>query len=262
MEVNKIAVMMAMTECAIELAAATGVDAMVTYHPIADAASSGGVLLKTYLDTYNLAAFELHEAFHGLHPGIPWLHGHKPIFIIIIIITMILKREVVLSSLIGIFIIGLIFTGSLVGADIIMVSPAKGLMSNPKLDFWVLGVVMYLAAVFFWPTPATALVGTILIPLAIKSGLPPISAAMSVNILGHGMALSGDWVLQGAPGLAERTIGLTEGSLVPYVVILSIITGTVASIIAFAIMIKDIKNFFPVVTGLLVSTIVAIVLWL
>ena len=24
--------------------------------------------------------FELHEAFHGLHPGIPMLHGHKPFF--------------------------------------------------------------------------------------------------------------------------------------------------------------------------------------
>lgn len=80
MKVNKIAVMMTMTESAIELAAATGVNAIVAHHPLADAASSGGVLLKTYLDIYNLAAFELHEAFHGLHPGIPWLHGHSPIF--------------------------------------------------------------------------------------------------------------------------------------------------------------------------------------
>jgi hypothetical protein len=47
--------------------------------PIADAANSGGVLLKYYLGLYNIAVFELHEAFHGLHPGIPFLHGHKPI---------------------------------------------------------------------------------------------------------------------------------------------------------------------------------------
>lgn len=80
MEVKKIAVAMTMTEVAIELAAATDVDVIVTHHPMADAASSGGVLLKTYLDIYNLAAFECHEAFHGTHPGIPWLHGHKPIF--------------------------------------------------------------------------------------------------------------------------------------------------------------------------------------
>lgn len=77
MEVKKIAVGMTMTESAIELAAATGVDAIVVHHPIADAANSGGVLIKYYLGAYNLACFELHEAFHGMHPGIPWLHGHK-----------------------------------------------------------------------------------------------------------------------------------------------------------------------------------------
>ena len=46
MEVKKIAVGMTMTESAIELAAATGVDAIVVHHPIADAANSGGVLIK------------------------------------------------------------------------------------------------------------------------------------------------------------------------------------------------------------------------
>jgi hypothetical protein len=76
-EVSKIAVMMTLTESAIELAGATGVDAIVAHHPIADAANSGGVLLKTYLSLYKVAAFELHEAFHGLHPGIAYLHGHK-----------------------------------------------------------------------------------------------------------------------------------------------------------------------------------------
>jgi len=80
MEVKKIAVIMTLNENAIELAAATNVNVIVTHHPIADAASSGGVLLKTYLDIYGIAVFELHEAFHGLHPGIPFLHGHKPFF--------------------------------------------------------------------------------------------------------------------------------------------------------------------------------------
>ena len=80
MEVKKIAVIMTLNENVIELAAATGVNVIVAHHPIADAASSGGVLLKHYLDLYNIAVFELHEAFHGLHPGIPFLHGHKPFF--------------------------------------------------------------------------------------------------------------------------------------------------------------------------------------
>jgi len=80
MPVKKIAVMMTLNESAIELAAATGVNVIVAHHPIADASNSGGVLLKYYLGVYGIAVFELHEAFHGLHPGIPYLHGHKPYF--------------------------------------------------------------------------------------------------------------------------------------------------------------------------------------
>ncbi|WP_240374242.1 Nif3-like dinuclear metal center hexameric protein [Bacillus piscicola] len=76
--VKKIAVTMTMTEGSIELAGATGVDAIVAHHPIAEGANSGGVTLKNYLDLYHIAAFELHEAFHGLHSGISYLHGHKP----------------------------------------------------------------------------------------------------------------------------------------------------------------------------------------
>ena len=79
-EIKKIAVLMTLTESAIELAGACGVDALVVHHPVADAASSGGVLLKTYLELYNLAVLELHEAFHGLHPGIAYLHGHDAAF--------------------------------------------------------------------------------------------------------------------------------------------------------------------------------------
>lgn len=81
MPVKKLAVMMTLTESAIELAGASGVDAMVAHHPVADAANSGGVLLRTYLGLYNLAILELHEAFHGLHPGIAYLHGHDAGFV-------------------------------------------------------------------------------------------------------------------------------------------------------------------------------------
>jgi len=75
MEVRKIGVMMTLTESAIELAGATGVDCLIAHHPIAEAANMGGVLARDYLNLYKLAVIELHEAFHGLHPGIAWLHG-------------------------------------------------------------------------------------------------------------------------------------------------------------------------------------------
>jgi hypothetical protein len=77
--VRKLAVSMTLTESQIELAGATGVDAVVCHHPVADAASSGGVPLRGYVGLYDLAVFEAHEAFHGRHPGIAFIHGHKPL---------------------------------------------------------------------------------------------------------------------------------------------------------------------------------------
>jgi hypothetical protein len=79
--VRKLAVAMTLDEVGIELAGATGVDCVVAHHPVADAASAGGVTLRDYLSLYDLAVIELHEAFHGLHPGIPWLHGHRPVHV-------------------------------------------------------------------------------------------------------------------------------------------------------------------------------------
>ncbi len=76
-EVGKIAVTMTLTECNIELAGATGVDAIVAHHPVAEAANTGGVPMRTYLGLYGIAVFELHEAFHGLHPGLSFIHGHQ-----------------------------------------------------------------------------------------------------------------------------------------------------------------------------------------
>ncbi|MFF4810234.1 Nif3-like dinuclear metal center hexameric protein [Micromonospora chersina] len=76
--VRRLAVAMTITEHHIELAYASGVDAIVAHHPIADAASSGGVTLADYLSLYGVAVLECHEAFHGLHPGMAYLHGHRP----------------------------------------------------------------------------------------------------------------------------------------------------------------------------------------
>ncbi|MFG2054230.1 Nif3-like dinuclear metal center hexameric protein [Micromonospora sp. NPDC048930] len=79
--VRRLAVAMTITEHHIELANASGVDAIVAHHPIADAASSGGVALADYLSLYGVAVLECHEAFHGLHPGMAYLHGHRPFYV-------------------------------------------------------------------------------------------------------------------------------------------------------------------------------------
>jgi len=74
---SRVGMVMTLTESSIELARALEIDVIIAHHPIADGANSGGVPLKSYLGLYGIAAIELHEAFHGLHPGIPFLHGHK-----------------------------------------------------------------------------------------------------------------------------------------------------------------------------------------
>ena len=75
--VHRIGICMTLTECVIELAHGVGVDLLFAHHPVSDAASSGGVPISQYLPLYGIALAEAHEALHGLHPGIPWLHGHE-----------------------------------------------------------------------------------------------------------------------------------------------------------------------------------------
>ncbi|TDF93250.1 Nif3-like dinuclear metal center hexameric protein [Paenibacillus piri] len=75
--VSRIGVGMTLTESVIELASAMKLDLIIVHHPVADAASSGGVPFADYLPLYNLALIEMHEAFHGLHPGMTLLHGHN-----------------------------------------------------------------------------------------------------------------------------------------------------------------------------------------
>lgn len=75
--VNRIGVGMTLTESMIEMASALELDVVVVHHPVADAASSGGVPFADYLPLYGLAIIEMHEAFHGLHPGMTLLHGHR-----------------------------------------------------------------------------------------------------------------------------------------------------------------------------------------
>lgn len=119
------------------------------------------------------------------------------------------------------------------GADVLMISPMKKLMVNPTTAFFVLGGTMYLAATFFWPTPAVALVGTVLIPVAIKTGLPAMGAAIAINLFGHGMALSGDLVIQGATRLTSSAAGLESFEILPYTALFSFIVGFIAIGIAF-----------------------------
>src|SRR5699024_10751114 len=63
---------------------------------------------------------------------------------------------------------------------------------------------------FVWPSPAVALVGAIMLPAALKAGLSPMWAAVAMNIFGHGIGLSGDYFIQGAPAITARAAGISD----------------------------------------------------
>ncbi|WP_104204648.1 hypothetical protein [Billgrantia saliphila] len=128
------------------------------------------------------------------------------------------------------------------GADRLMVAPMKKLMVGPWTAFFALGITMYIAAAFFWPTPAVALVGTVLIPVAMQVGLPAIGAAMAVNLFGHGMALSADPVIQGASRLTAGAAGIETTTLVPYTLLFSFTVGVVAVALAFRNLRRDMRS--------------------
>lgn len=128
------------------------------------------------------------------------------------------------------------------GADKMMIAPMKKLMVGPWTAFFVLGVTMYIAAAFFWPTPAVALVGTVLIPVAMQVGLPAIAAAVSVNLFGHGMALAADPVIQGANRLTAGAAGIDVNTLLPYTMMFSLIVGFVSIALAMYTIRRDMKS--------------------
>jgi hypothetical protein len=118
----------------------------------------------------------------------------------------------------------------------------KKLMRSPMTAFFVLAATMYTAAAFFWPTPAVALVGTVLVPVAVRVGLPAIAAAVAINLAGHGMALSADPIIQGATRLTAGAAGIDPQQLLPYTVLFSIVTGVTAISLAVYTIRRDMKS--------------------
>ena len=86
-------------------------------------------------------------------------------------------------------------------------------MTTPAVAFWVMGVTILIVAWIIWPSPAIALVGALLLPAAIKVGLPPIGAAMAISMFGYGCALTTDFIIQGAPGITAKAAGIAPGDL-------------------------------------------------
>ncbi|WP_284139314.1 hypothetical protein [Virgibacillus sp. LDC-1] len=204
-----------------------------------------------------------------------WLYG---IFTLLIIITMMFRKGVVLPTLLGTFFIALVYKGSLVdgftaifnanlvaaqelfnifliitfmiallhslndlGADQRMIQPIQKMMVNGHLAFFILVIITYTISLFFWPTPAVPLICALLVPAAVRAGLPAISAAVAIALAGQGMALSSDYVVQVAPSLSAKAGGLEVSAVADQALILSLIVGFVAILGAYLFHRKTIR---------------------
>ncbi|MCX8128786.1 MAG: hypothetical protein N3I35_01645 [Clostridia bacterium] len=213
-----------------------------------------------------------------MHLGV--LHLIYVLMVLIVIITMAFKKDIVLPCIVGLFAIGFAFTGNLlkavqviynsliasgeeflgiiviislvvamskalkdIGADELMMSPVKRLMVSRNIAFWVLGFVMLIISWFIWPSPAVAMVGAIMLPAAIGAGLPAIWAAVAMNLFGHGIGLSSDYFIQGAPSITAKAAGIQNTMEIMRASLPLWVTMSVVTVLtAFIFMRKDLKN--------------------
>lgn len=195
-----------------------------------------------------------------------------------IIGTMLMKKNVVVPAIVATFLVVLSFTGSVgialqstfraslvaasslfdifliiavmtallrslktIGADQKMIVPFQKVMVNGHISYFVLIVVTYAISLFFWPTPAVPLVGAILIPVAIRAGLPPLGAGVAIALAGQGMALSSDYIIQIAPTLSASSSNLDVNIVADRALALSLVSGIIAIGLAYIFLRKSIK---------------------
>ncbi|MFS0723551.1 hypothetical protein [Paenibacillus sp. 1P07SE] len=201
-----------------------------------------------------------------------------------VIIVMLFRKGVVIPSLVGTFLIGWVFTGDVlsgfkavynanltaaqelftifliitfmvallaslrdIGADRRMIQPIQKFMLNGHLAFFILAGITFTISLFFWPTPAVPLLGALLIPAAVRAGLPPMSAAIAIALAGQGMALSSDYIMQVAPMLSAAGAGVPIAAVADKALILSLITGGVAITTAYLMNRRSIRT--PITAG-------------
>lgn len=208
------------------------------------------------------------------------LHYMYYLIVLIVIVIMGLRKDTVLPCILGLFIIGSMYSNSVVkgvqtvynalitsgnefwgiivvislviamskalrdiGADELMMLPFKKIMISPTIAYFALGFIMLLFSWFIWPSPAVALVGAIMLPAAMKAGLSPIWAAVAMNIFGHGMALSSDFFIQGAPSVTAKAAGVSDTMAISKAVLPLWLTMSVVTVaVSFLMMKKDYRH--------------------
>ena len=94
----------------------------------------------------------------------------------------------------------------------------------------------------FLALSAVALLGAVLLPAALRAGLPALGVAMAMNLFGHGIALSGDFIIQAAPKLTADAAALPVGDVITASIPLVITMGIVTTVTAFFLLRRDMKR--------------------
>jgi hypothetical protein len=204
--------------------------------------------------------------------------------VLAIIVSMILRANVVVPAILATLCVALAFSGSVItgvtavfnaslvaakelfniflvialmtsllnalretGADLRMVRPFQRVMVNGHVAFAILALVTYAISLFFWPTPAVPIVAATLLPAAIMAGLPAMGAALALAIAGQGMALSSDYVIRVAPGISAKAAGISAeiATVADKALVLSLITGLIALALGYLAIRRTIRAPSP-----------------
>lgn len=207
------------------------------------------------------------------------LHYLYIVMVVIILAIMLMKKDIVIPCIIGIFAMGYLYSRSAVaaiqsifntiiyagnefwgiiviislvvamskalqeiGSDMLIMSPIKKVMVSPSMAFWGVGLTMMVISWLVWPSPAVPLVGAVLLPAAVSAGLPVMYVAVAMNLFGHGIALSSDFFIQGAPTITAAGAGIDVTEIVKASIPIWFAMSLVTVVVAFLMMKNDMKK--------------------
>lgn len=207
------------------------------------------------------------------------LHIAYIVITVAVLAALLLKKEIVLPCALGILIIGYLYKGSLigavqtlnnaiihsciellsiivvialvvamshamiaVGADQMLMRPVGRIIRTRNTAFWAIGLAMLIVSWLIWPSPAVALIGALLLPVASRVGLPAIWAAVAMNLFGHGAGLSSDFFIQGAPDITATAAGVDTVTVMRASLPLWAVMCITTFAVAFFLMHRDLKQ--------------------
>ncbi len=172
-----------------------------------------------------LVNFSVVDGMSGLYNSI--VYSGQKFMDIIITISVVSALSKLLSDL---------------NSDYLIMKPTEKLMKNQYITFFILIGIMYGFSLFLWPSPSVALMGAVMLPIVYRKGMKPIVAAVAINIAGHGMALSHDFIIKGAPTVTASTAKISAEQILTDGRILFIAMNVTVLIVATYMLRKELSS--------------------